>query len=130
VGKRFKVIMSNKLRYYPPLIDLVDLSSLEGTAFNFVKEAIEKHLSKLYYKDFQFSKGADKSSGFYSLKVVSNKKIEFSIPGTDVSLIINKAADDNNISAFPISLNYNWNLLKILKVFNSNSNLFTAFEDF
>jgi hypothetical protein len=122
--------MSNQLRYYPPLIDLVDLSTLDNMPLEFLKDSLQSLFSKLYYKDLQKYMSIDRSAGFFSLKVLTNKRIEVTIPGTDVSLLINREAISANVSSFPISLRYDWSLLKIIPTTTTTANLLNSISNF
>ncbi|WP_345987544.1 hypothetical protein AAEU33_11305 [Chryseobacterium sp. Chry.R1] len=102
-------------RYYPRLSSVVtkdDIPDLLG----FLKPGITNLLDKIYYKDLQYSKGPKGDSAFYSLSVVS-KRIDIEIPGTGISLVLN-GTDDSAISAFPITVEYQWKILAYLRYFS------------
>lgn len=102
-------------RYYPRLSSVVtqdDIPDLLG----FLKPGITNLLDKIYYKDLQYSKGPKGDSAFYSLSVVS-KRIDIEIPGTGISLVLN-GTDDTAISAFPITVEYQWKILAYLRYFS------------
>lgn len=105
-------------RYYPRLSSVVteeDIPDILG----FIKKGVVNLLDKIYYKDLQYSKGPKGDSAFYSLSIVS-KRIDIEIPGTGISLVLNPDIKDNDskISAFPITIEYQWKILAYLRYFS------------
>ncbi|MGE8552403.1 MAG: hypothetical protein ACN6OB_00515 [Chryseobacterium jejuense] len=102
-------------RYYPRLSSVVTKDDIPDI-LGFLKPGITNLLDKIYYKDLQYSKGPKGDSAFYSLSVVS-KRIDIEIPGTGISLVLN-GTDDTAISAFPITVEYQWKILAYLRYFS------------
>ncbi|MBK1897276.1 hypothetical protein [Chryseobacterium paridis] len=102
-------------RYYPRLSSVVTQDDIPDI-LGFLKPGITNLLDKIYYKDLQYSKGPKGDSAFYSLSVVS-KRIDIEIPGTGISLVLN-GTDDTAISAFPITVEYQWKILAYLRYFS------------
>jgi len=84
----------------------------------FIKTGVTNLLNKIYYKDLQYSKSARGDAAFYSLSVVSPKRLDIEIPGTGIYLVLNPDFQDNNISAFPITVEYEWKILAYLRQFS------------
>lgn len=96
-------------RYYPTLASIVsedDFPEILG----FIKDGILALFNELHYKDFQYNKSPRGDAAFYSLSIVSPNRVDIEIPGTGIFLVLNPdiASDnpDNNISAFPITVEY------------------------
>jgi hypothetical protein len=85
----------------------------------FIKDGVTNLLDKIYYKDLQYSKGPKGDSAFYSLSIVS-KRIDIEIPGTGIALVLNPDLENNDskISAFPITVEYQWKILAYLRYFS------------
>jgi len=62
-------------RYYPQLSQLLNSDNLP----QFVQDLINEHLSKFYYRNFQFSKSNSGESAFYSLDLISKEQISIEI---------------------------------------------------
>ena len=93
-------------KYYPSLKNLITLDAIPDNV-DFIKSALTRLFSKIYYKDFQPSVSNDGSAAFYSLRIVTRERLEFKIPGTELSFIPNPDYDDSNISSFQLLLNIN-----------------------
>jgi len=94
------------IKVYQPVSNLFTHSSLPDS-FDFIKSALDALFSKIYYKDFQSSVSNDGSVAFYSLRIVTRERLEFKIPGTEKSFILNLDYEDSNISSFQLLLNIN-----------------------
>ena len=57
-------------RYYPALSSVVTAEDLPDI-LGFIKDGVQNLLSQVYYKDFQYSKGAKGDSAFFGLSIVS-----------------------------------------------------------
>ncbi|WP_419867923.1 hypothetical protein [Chryseobacterium sp. CT-SW4] len=105
-------------RYYPRLSSVVtenDIPEILG----FIRDGVINLLDKIYFKDLQYSKSPKGDSAFYSLSIVS-KRIDIEIPGTEIFLVLNPdiQGNDSNISAFPITIEYQWKILAYLRFFS------------
>lgn len=109
-------------RYYPALSELITVDDLPDF-LQFAETGLENLLSRIHYKDFQFSKSARGDAAFYSLEIVANE-LALDLP-FGLKLVLNPSADDANISSFPISIQYQWELLAFLRGFNLQNFAFT-----
>ncbi|WP_313090878.1 hypothetical protein [Chryseobacterium flavum] len=105
-------------RYYPRLSSVVTQDDIPDI-LGFIKDGVTNLLDKIYYKDLQYSKGPKGDSAFYSLSIVS-KRIDIEIPGTGIALVLNPDLknNDSKISAFPITIEYQWKILAYLRYFS------------
>lgn len=114
--------MSNKPpiphRYYPRLSSVVSEKDIPDI-LGFIRTGIINLLDKIYFKDLQYNKSPKGDAAFYSLSIVS-KRIDIEIPGTGIFLVLNPdfQGNDNNISAFPITIEYQWKILAYLRFFS------------
>lgn len=109
----------NTLIYYPAITDILKPDDLPEF-LSFIKTGLELVLSKIYYKDYYFSKNISGSEAFYSLSIVSKTKLALELPGTGISLVLNPDLQDGDISSFPITLYWNWEVLRFIKYFKAN----------
>jgi hypothetical protein len=115
-------------KYYPALSDLIKPEDLPDF-LSFIKDGLQEVFDKMYYKDYQTSKSTSGSSAFYSLDIVSRKKLALELPGTDVFFVLNPDYEDSSISSFPITVFWEWEVMRYIKYFNVNGFSFSA-EDF
>ena len=115
-------------KYYPALSDIMKADDLPDF-LSFIKEGIQTIFSKIYYKDYQVSKSTSGSSAFYSLDVVSRTKLAFELPGTGIKFVLNPDYEDNTISSFPITVFWQWEIMRYVRYFNLNGFSFSL-EDF
>ena len=116
-------------RYYPRLSEIITVDDLPEF-LSFVEDGLNSIFDKIHYKNLQYSKGYRGDSAFYSLDIVSSKKLALPLP-FGLGLVLNPDLKDNNssISSFPITLEYQWEILAFLKTFSS-SNFSFSMEDF
>jgi hypothetical protein len=118
-------------RYYPTLSSVVSLDDFPES-LGFLKQAIENLFSKIHYKDLQYKKSPKGDAAFYSLSIVSNK-LAIELFGSGISLVLNPDESDTadfNISAFPVTVEYQWKILAYLRSFDLNNFSFTPQEFF
>lgn len=118
-------------RYYPTLSSVVTLDDFPES-LGFLKQAIESLFSKIHYKDLQYKKSPKGDAAFYSLSIVSNK-LAIELFGSGISLVLNpdeSETADFNISAFPVTVEYQWKILAYLRSFDLNNFSFTPQEFF
>lgn len=118
-------------RYYPALSSVVSLDDFPES-LGFIKQALQKLFDKVHYKDLQYKKSPKGDAAFYSLTIVS-KKLAVELFGSGVSLVLNPddgPATDFNISAFPVTVEYQWKILAYLRSFNLANFSFTPQEIF
>ncbi|PIF60074.1 hypothetical protein [Flavobacterium sp. 2] len=116
-------------RYYPKLSEIITVDDLPEF-LSFVEDGLNSIFDKIHYKNLQYSKGYRGDSAFYSLDIVSSKKLSLPLP-FGLGLVLNPDLKDNDssISSFPITLEYQWEILAFLKKFSSSSFSFSI-EDF
>ncbi|MCP2027476.1 hypothetical protein L1276_002633 [Flavobacterium sp. HSC-32F16] len=115
-------------KYYPALSDIMKPEDLPDF-LSFIKDGLQSVFDKMYYKDYQTSKSTSGSSAFYSLDIISRKKLALELPGTGVFFVLNPDYEDSKISSFPVTVFWEWEVMRYLKYFNNNSFSFSV-EDF
>src|SRR5690554_3713888 len=96
-------------RYYPRLSSVVSFEDFPES-LGFLKQALQSIFSKIHYKDLQYSKSPNGDAAFYSLSIVS-KKLAIELFGSGINLVLNPdegEGADNQISAFPVTVEYQW----------------------
>jgi hypothetical protein len=97
-------------RYYPSLADLVDKKKVPAFLHNFLFDHYDDStppvfiigaLSKIHYRNLQFTKSSNGDSASYNLELVTKKKIDYELPG-GVSFVLNGDGTED-VSAYPIS---------------------------
>lgn len=115
-------------RYYPRLSEVISVDDLPEF-LSFVENGLNDIFNKIHYKNLQYSKGYRGDSAFYSLDIVTSEKLAIPLP-FGLGLVLNPDLDgDSSISSFPITLEYQWEILAFLKTFSS-SNFSFSIEDF
>ncbi|PTX62348.1 hypothetical protein C8N46_103448 [Kordia periserrulae] len=114
-------------KYYPPLSDVVSVDDLPDV-LSFIKDGIQSFFDNIYYKDLQYSKSLKGDAAFYSLDIVSRKRLSIELPGTGIFLVLNPDQEDFNISSFPITVFWEWKILAYKRFFNL-SNFSFSIED-
>lgn len=115
-------------RYYPKLSEIITIEDLPEF-LSFVQDGLNAIFDKIHYKNLQYSKSFRGDAAFYSLDIVTRKPIKLALP-FDMALVLNPDMDgDGNISSFPITLEYQWEILAFLKTFSLEGFSFSL-EDF
>ncbi|WP_316841307.1 hypothetical protein [Pedobacter gandavensis] len=110
-------------RYYPALSEVIKVDDLPEF-LHFAENGLGSILDHIHYKNFQYSKSPRGDSAFYSLDIIS-KSLGIDLP-FGLRLILNPDEDgDSSISSFPVSLQYQWEVLAFLRSFNLDSFSFT-----
>ena len=104
-------------KYYPDLTDLINIDGLPEI-LDFIKDDLESLLSKIHYKDLQLSKSTRGDSAFYSMDLVSRKKLDFEIPGTGIFLVLNPDQENFDISSFSVTASWEWKILRYKRFFD------------
>jgi len=108
-------------QYYPSITNLMDLSYLPDF-LSFLKEGIEDVFkNKVFYSDYQSSINADSNRALYSLNLVFKEKLSLEIAGTGMYLSLNPGYSDSTITEIPISIFWEWKILKYVRGFSLNS---------
>ena len=116
-------------KFYPPVSTLLEIDSLPDQ-LGFVKDGLTNLFDDIYYRDLQFSKSARGDAAFYSLSILSKKRVDFEIPGTGIFLILNPGYAPGDTSVFPITLSYEWGILGYIRSFNLGGFSFQAADFF
>ncbi|WP_036692835.1 hypothetical protein, partial [Pedobacter glucosidilyticus] len=110
-------------RYYPKLSEVITLDDLPEF-LSFAREGLAGIFDKIHYKNLQYSKSYRGDAAFYSLDIVS-REIGLNLP-FGLRLILNPDEQgDPNISSFPITLEYQWEILAYLRAFKLSGFSFT-----
>jgi len=107
-------------KYYPPLSDVVRVEDLPEI-LGFIKDGVQELFGKIYYKNLQSTKSLKGDSAFYSLDVISTKKLALELPGTGIFLVLNPDQVDFTISSFPITVFWEWKVLAYKRYFNMDN---------
>lgn len=116
------------LPYYPKLSDLITLNNIPSS-LGFVKNISQQVFSRVYYKDFQASVSSSGDSAFYSLSVVAKEKINFDLV-YGLKFVLNRDAQNGQISSFPVTVQYNWPIIGHISKFTADNFSFSAEEIF
>lgn len=104
-------------RYYPRLSEVVTLEDLP-VFLSFVEDELQSVFDRIHFKNLQYSKSRNGDAAFYSLDLVTKDRLDFPLP-RGMKLVLNPDLDgDAGISSFPISVEYQWEILAFLKSFN------------
>lgn len=106
-------------RYYPSLAELLSLNDLPEN-LSFVSDALTNVFGNIHYKDLQVSKGQRGDSASYNLAILTKERLEFNIAGSGFYLVINGDANSPT-SSFPVSIDYQWKILGLIKAFDADS---------
>ena len=115
-------------KYYPSLSDIVAINDIPDI-LSFIKDGIQSLFSNVYYKNLQYSNSFKGDAAFYSLDIVSTKKLSIELPATGIFLVLNPDHQDFDISSFPIRVFWEWKILAYKRFFNVDSFSFSI-EDF
>jgi hypothetical protein len=120
-------------RYYPSLRDLVDKKKVPAFLHVFLfgdstaTPAKIGALEKIHYRNLQFTKSSTGDSASYSLDLVSKEEIKYELPG-GLTFILNEGGN-TDISAFPITLQYQWAILGFIRDLDTEDVSFTDIAD-
>lgn len=110
-------------RFYPALSEVITVDDLPEF-LHFAENGLNQLLDKIHYKNLQYSKSQRGDSAFYSLDIVTNN-IGLDLP-FGLRLVLNPDQEGNpDISAFPISIQYQWEMLAFLRAFKVQNFAFT-----
>ncbi|WP_293787273.1 hypothetical protein [uncultured Pedobacter sp.] len=110
-------------RYYPALSEVITVDDLPEF-LHFAENGLDQLLDKIHYKNLQYSKSQRGDSAFYSLDIVTSN-IGIDLP-FGMRLVLNPDLDgDSSISSFPVSLQYQWEMLAFLRAFKVQNFAFT-----
>jgi hypothetical protein len=76
--------MPTPKRFYPTLATVVSTDDLPEV-MGFIKDGLSTMLGKIHFKDLQYSKSPKGDAAFYSLSIVSPKRLALEIPSTGIN---------------------------------------------
>ena len=117
--------MPTNYTYNAAITDLIDLDDLPEI-LSFLQDEIQQVLSNLYYNNYCGSTSIYGSSAFYSLDVICQQKIAVGIFGTGIQLVLNPDYSDDADSSFPITVFWEWEILKFINFFKVNGFSFSV----
>lgn len=116
-------------RYYPRLSEVVAMDDLPEY-LSLIKNGLTNVFDKVHYKNLQYSKSPNGESAFYSLDIVTAKRLGITIPG-GLELLLNPDVDnDTTISSFPVSLQYKWEILAFIRAFKLSNFSYSPLDIF
>ena len=99
-------------KYYPSLSNKFNVDNLP-----FIKELFDD----LYYRKLYESRNTMGNRVFYSMEIVTRTRISKEIFHTGIKFVLNPDSNFEEISVFPISFIWQWDILKYLRNFNLKS---------
>jgi hypothetical protein len=104
--------------FYPSLSTLVQANSIPDN-FGFLENGITTLFDHFYYRDLQIHKSVGGDVAFYSINLLTYKRLAIDIPGTGgLALVLNPSFIEGSSSEFPVSLGYKLAILKFVKGFD------------
>jgi hypothetical protein len=117
--------------YYPALSQLISVDDLPDF-LGFIKENIQSVFNNIYYKNYCASHNTTGSSAFYRLDIVPRTRLSANnIFDSGFTLVLNPDYDDSTVSSFPVTVFWQWEILRYIRNFNLNTFSYTpeAFFD-
>jgi len=110
--------------FYPSLATLIPLENIPSE-LGLLKGGLTDFFGHFFYRDLQVDKTVNGDAAFYSLKLLTYKRLALEVPGTGgLALILNPSLDEalqGASSEFPISVGYKWGILRYAKAFELQS---------
>lgn len=104
--------------FYPSISNLVTIDDFPAE-LQFLEIGLQNALNKIYYKELQYVKSGDGSQGYYNIVLVTGEPLKLDFMDTGFSVVINPGSAGETL--IPITLNYNWPILRFIKSFNLQS---------
>ena len=104
----------------PALSQLIGVDDLPDF-LSFIKENIQSVFNNIYYKNYCTTENITGSSAFYRLDIVPRTRLSQELFGSGLSLILNPDYEDSTVSSFPITLFWQWEILRYIRNFNLNT---------
>lgn len=101
--------------FYPNLSTIVTVDAFPEE-LQFLENGLQNALDNIYFKDLQYVRSEDTSTGYYNLILITGEALKLDIGTSGFSLIVNPGNTDETI--VPITLNYNWPILALINNFN------------
>lgn len=100
--------------YLPSIASLISLDDLPES-LRFIENGIATIFNDVYFKKLQYTISDKGDGAFYSLTIVLNKHAGFTIPGAEIEFILNPDFDGTTRTEIPITLEYQWKILGLIK---------------
>lgn len=97
--------------FLPSLSTLIPVENIPDN-FGVIRNGINNIFSHLYYKDLIVDKSVEGDVAFYSLSIVTYKRLDLEIPGTNGMALVLNPSFNGTSTEFSISFGYTWNILK------------------
>ena len=103
-------------RFYPQLSDVITVDDLPDF-LDFAKDGLDSFLSSIHYKNLQYSKSQRGDSASYKVDIIS-KNLGLDLP-FGLRFVLNPdVGGDTSISSFPVTLQYQWQIISFLRSFS------------
>ncbi len=119
----YEDVMSSINSYYPPLSALADISIIPPQ-LDFIGHALNSLLDRIYFRDLQHSTSRGGGREFYSLTLLTYRKIGIEIPGTGIGLYLNPPDPPGSAggtlfgTGIPLTLEYEWGIADLVRGFD------------
>jgi hypothetical protein len=100
-------------KIYPPLSELVTFDRLPD-GLDFIRDGIEGFFDDIFYDNLYLSTSDRGNAAFYSLDLISPRKLAIEIPGTGINIVLNPDEEASGISTFPVTVFWEWEILAFL----------------
>ena len=99
-------------KFYPLLTDILPLENIPSN-LGFIQEGVEYLTKGIHYTDLHVEKSIHGDSVFYFVNLILLKKLGLEVPGTNgLALVLNPDLAGNNLTSIPVSLHYQWDILR------------------
>jgi|GEM_PF-667684 len=100
--------------FYPSVSTLVTIDDLPQE-LSFIQTGLSAVFDHVYFRDLQFTRSPKGDSAYYSLTLILNRSVGFTIPGAEIRIALNPDFETGSMTAIPVTLEYEWKLLALLK---------------
>ncbi|MCW3071346.1 MAG: hypothetical protein JWO44_1236 [Bacteroidetes bacterium] len=104
--------------FYPSVSELLPIDKIPSS-LGPVKDGIQNVFSKIFYKDLISEVSQNGDSGFYKLTLLSYGRLGFDVPGTGLSILFNPDDTSASVTPIPITLKYDWEVIKYINEFKT-----------
>lgn len=105
-------------RYLPPLSLLISVDNLPSS-LGFLENGLNTVFTNLYFKNLYSKRSIYTQEVYYDITIVSYERLGLNLGGDEgFALVLNPNFTDGDISEFPMSVSYNWPLLKYINGFD------------
>lgn len=113
-----------KTNYHPPISDLIS-PDMVPEKLGFIQPVMNNLLSGMHYKELVRDISRFGEQGFIAITLVPYTPLDLPILGTEMQLILNPGSEPGT-SEFPLSLSYEWQILRYIRSFQITSFAETA----